>query len=507
MSSRIPCAYPWIVCAVCIACAQQGPSPGAVASNTTASDSSQVSFGEPSPYPRGRWRLASPDVLANSMIWASHILIRYDGAAAQVPATGFPWSLAPAAEHHSRLEALEIATEVQAKAASAPERFEELAKQHSEDPTTRDVGGYLGGVRVWDLQDQAPVLDALAALKHGEISRVVETASGFEILERHAPPEERGWVSGKRIVIAMREAPWLGLLTAGVPERSRADAWDAARSIYDEARRDRSAFGSLVRRYSEHPEKSDGGAIGPWSTHEPTAYSRVVRALGALAIGEVSAPIETHLGIEIVQRTESRPSLAYAMEAIELGFVATDAAAKAAALLSAREMLNTIRKDPQRFDQLRKERCCATPRQWLEGDDEHKLSDVVAALEFGEISAEPVEQFASIVIPRRVRPESRVAMLDVPSPERVDFGNLVNIMPPALIVREVRAATELHPECFSTPEQMQALADLLGRAADEWLSADLLKALSGVFEPDSSGQLRLVFDQRIARLVLNAQRS
>jgi hypothetical protein len=305
----------------------------------------------------------------------------------------------------------------------------------------------------------------------------------------------------------MREAPWLGLLSAGVPERSGADAWDVARTIYDEAQRDGSAFGSLVRRYSEHPDKSDGGTIGPWSTHEPTAYSRAVRVLGALAIGEVSAPIETHLGIEIVQRTESRPSIVYAMEAIELGFAATDPAAKAAALLSARSMMSAIRKDPQRFDQLRKEHCCARPRQWLEGEDELRLSDVVATLRFGEISAEPVEQFASIVIPRRVHPAPAVAMLDVPSPERVEFDNLVNIMPPALIVREVRAATELHPECSSTPEQKQALAELFAHAADEWVSAHLLKTLNGVFEPDSSGQLRLLFDQRIAWLVMNAQRA
>src|SRR6187549_3264099 len=35
------------------------------------------------PYPRGRWRLASPGALSRTMLWTSHILIRYPEAASQ----------------------------------------------------------------------------------------------------------------------------------------------------------------------------------------------------------------------------------------------------------------------------------------------------------------------------------------------------------------------------------------------------------------------------------------
>ena len=62
-------------------------------------------------------------------------------------------------------------------------------------------------------------------------------------------------------------------------------------------------FPALVQEFSDHQDVALGGDVGVWSTHEPTVLSLEIQALSRLAVGEISAPIDTFLGYVILQRT------------------------------------------------------------------------------------------------------------------------------------------------------------------------------------------------------------
>lgn len=76
--------------------------------------------------------------------------------------------------------AARLAYEVRDRIA-AGEGFEAMAREYSNDPDTRDSGGYVGEIEVDALDDAYRI--ALAALSPGETSDVVRTARGFQIIK------------------------------------------------------------------------------------------------------------------------------------------------------------------------------------------------------------------------------------------------------------------------------------------------------------------------------------
>lgn len=94
---------------------------------------------------------------------------------------------------------------------AAGESFEALAREYSDDPDTRENGGYVGEIEV-DALDTA-YRNALAGLEPGEVSDVVRTGRGFQIVKlvsRTASrkpnfDEAKGWIRNV-IEARMREA-------------------------------------------------------------------------------------------------------------------------------------------------------------------------------------------------------------------------------------------------------------------------------------------------------------
>ncbi len=106
----------------------------------------------------------------------SHILIAYkDARRAQPDVT------------RTKDEALKLAKEVLGKLKKNPEKFAEMAKEYSNDPSAKARGGSLG---VWTKGRMIPEFDeAVEKLKVDEISDVVETAFGYHIIKREKVPE------------------------------------------------------------------------------------------------------------------------------------------------------------------------------------------------------------------------------------------------------------------------------------------------------------------------------
>ena len=95
-----------------------------------------------------------------------------------------------------RTAAKKKAEDALAQLRAAPERFAELAKQYSQDPGSKDIGGDLGwfgrGAMVKAFED------AVFKLKPGQLSGIVESSFGFHIIKltgikpaRDGEPEQR----------------------------------------------------------------------------------------------------------------------------------------------------------------------------------------------------------------------------------------------------------------------------------------------------------------------------
>ncbi len=103
-------------------------------------------------------------------IGARHILISYKGAMRAAPYID-----------RTKEQAEMLATELQEKATSGAD-FEELAKEHSDDPGSAATGGSLG--TFGRAQMVKEFSDAAFALPIGGVSDVVESPFGFHIIQR-----------------------------------------------------------------------------------------------------------------------------------------------------------------------------------------------------------------------------------------------------------------------------------------------------------------------------------
>jgi hypothetical protein len=434
------------------------------------------------PYPRATWRLARPE-LGQVVFWLSHLLVRHENVTSEVSFSQAGWRSLPAPSRR-RSEALALARSIAEQARRDPGGFAALARLHSEDTMTRERGGSLGGVTALHLSSWSQVLDALAVVRSGEVSDVVETEYGFHVLLRRPPPPEQT-VSGARIVIGHDQAPFLRQLTAAaLPSRTREDALAISQEIYAALVEHPERFQELVKRHSEHPDAALGGDLGQWSSWEPTEYSRQLEVLAELDVGEIAAPIETLLGWEILVRTPNRPRQVYAMTPLEVPVslvVSDDDAARsadAAALARAWELARLVQREPGRFAELQKRHCCEYVAQWSEGKGWPPLIQVLQGLKLGEIAAEPVSFGLGYVVPQRVAPRPEAAErahFELPSPSEPDLGYLFQMLPTKELARQLGVVNEQARTSLELPaetlERLRELQDSAWRAADAQLQA------------------------------------
>jgi hypothetical protein len=461
-----------------------------------------------SAYPPGRWRLAPPAVLTNVVIGTSHILIRFGGVDTQVAGSPAPWRLEPP-PRRSRDEALALAEDISRRLDAEPARFEQLARQYSEDRTTAREGGHQGAGRATDFFQEPNVLDALAVLGPGAISRVLETQHGFQIIRREPLPPP-AIVAGRHIVIGHDDSRWLELVGAAAPPRSHADALVLATEIYEEAAAHPERFEALVAKYSEHPDRVYGGDMGAWSLREPTHYPRGVRALASLAAGGVHAPVESHVGFEIIQRTEEEPRATYAMEAIKLAFQPGDVASRDTALRKADELLKLLSEDPSRFGALQQEYCCSGPERWIQGHEEPGLTPLVQSLALGEVASRPAVQYVNVVIPRRIDPASLApepaARSELPAPDKPPILWGMARMPSRAIARQFEAASiENQAALALSPAELAGVQRVTAGLDDERRDdRGLLRHFEELLGQERSRRLFDLIEQRLARELMEA---
>ncbi len=387
------------------------------------------------PYPPAPWRLAESKALSRVVLWFSQIVIRHAEVRPEVSFSPAYWT-AVTESNRSRARALEIAEQVAAQAAQDPALFPELARQYSEDLSSRDDGGALGGVTADQISRWPQVLDTLSVLKPGNTSQVVETRYGFHVFYRSAaPPEEQR--SGSHIVIGHDRAPWGWVFArAERPPRTRDQALALANDVYRQTQAEPHRFVEFVWRYSEHLDAVADGDLGNWSTRESHYFPPRAKRLAELAVGEIGAPVETHLGFEIVQRTQLRPRPRYraTLFTVPLGDVDSsaptwpNAAALAAARDKAEEAATLFLQDASQFEGLP----APVTEEWEEGRQHPELTLALEGLLVGQITPAPVYTELGFILAKRLEPDPVVPSepfeTELPSPSPGELAQVLGAM-------------------------------------------------------------------------------
>jgi hypothetical protein len=298
-------------------------------------------------------------------------------------------------------EAVALAQRLSAEARAHPEKFEALAREHSDDAVTRASGGSLGGMRASQLPEV--FLDALTGLRPGQVSEVVTTSQGFHILlSRLAPPRET--VAGRRIVVRYKGVP---ALEGAPPARSR----DEARALADQliARaKSGTPFSDLVSEHSEHRDRILHGELGSWSTIAPAYNARELETLGNLDVGAIAEPMDSVFGYQVIQRVEAGPPRQYAMASIRIkhspALPPEDPRSKPSAEREAQGLARKFRESPSEFTRNPGLHGPVETEVWEFGHGEPELTAALDKLGFNEVAAAPVEIPFYFVVPMRLDP-------------------------------------------------------------------------------------------------------
>jgi hypothetical protein len=372
-------------------------------------------------YPPGGWRLAPAQERDHVYVWLSHILVMHSqseqGSMAFLRLTSWAPDLVP---QRSAREAFARALRVAEEAKRGPSRFAALAREYSDDALTRDQGGSLGGALI--SQIPARFLDAVAAMHPGDVSRPIRTRMGYHVLLLRVPPSEAA-VAGARIVVRYR-----GTVGAGRPsQRSRAEAERIAGALFAETAHE--TFAKLAEERSDAADAIRSGDLGVWSVREPESMGRELEVLEVLDLNQVSRPIDSRYGFEILKRVAVTPQAAYAASVIQLPYdeeAPSEASVSKSQMQQLAEVLAAqVERAPSSFDSQRQRYCCVEPLLWTAGRGPLKVETVVPSLQMGAIHARAIDTGDAFIIAKRVDPATvrTVAPAYVlPTPELPDFA-------------------------------------------------------------------------------------
>jgi parvulin-like peptidyl-prolyl isomerase len=357
------------------------------------------------PYPMGTWRL-DREAVQDVVLTVSHVLILYGENRPEFSAIRAPGWRAEPDVHRERPAALRIAAEVARKASADPASFPQLARTYSEDLASRDFGGSLG---TWSVALMPPpFIDALATMKPGEVSRIIETEMGLHILMLRDTPKAQT-IAASEIVIAYESTS--GSRRPGhLDRRTRDEAAALAKQVAQRAQQAPDAFPELVERYSDEMDALRRGDIGVWDSHDAFLFNREAEVIAGLKAGEVSAPVDSAIGFRIFKRelANARPNITITT----LSFPYGQSRPRADAERLAEESRQRVLKSPEELEPLQRKYCCTEPQTFPQGRGPVLLELAAERLAVGEIG-QPIEFEDGIHVIKRLEP----APIEPPAPK------------------------------------------------------------------------------------------
>jgi len=215
----------------------------------------------------------------------AHILIQYEGS-----------KQAPPGIKRSKKDARALADRVHEAATKEGANFAILAERNSDSPSKVRGGVIKPLVPGQESEDFNNYLAAVARLKVGEVSPVVETPFGFHVIKRL----ELERIQASHILISHDDA-------AGSGPKEKRNKWDAeklAKKVLAELRGKDSAavFADFARKYSDCPSAEKGGDLGFFA--RGTMVPKFEQIAFGLKVGQMSDVVETKFGYHIMLRTK-----------------------------------------------------------------------------------------------------------------------------------------------------------------------------------------------------------
>jgi hypothetical protein len=360
----------------------------------------EAASGSPRAYVRAPVRLVPWAERDAVVLWVSHILISHSQAQSDMVLRPAGWGPDDPVKR-SPSDAASLAERIGSEARAHPDRFEALAREHSDDGVTRTSGGSLGGIRATQLPDE--FLDALTVLHPGEVSDVVTTSQGFHILLLRAPPP-RETVAGLRIVLRYVGVPFV---EGKPPTRSHEEARTLAQQLIQRAKAGMS-FADLVDQYSEHRDRILHGELGSWSTTAPAYNAREIETLRSIEVGAIAEPMDSVFGYQVLERVEVPPPRPYAMAAIRIKYSPAvppeDPHSRPSVERDTRGLARRFHEAPMEFVRSHEKYGAPEVETWEFGHGEPELTLALDKLKVAEVAASPVEIPAYYVVPMRLDP-------------------------------------------------------------------------------------------------------
>src|SRR5690606_7454355 len=215
-------------------------------------------------------------------IKASHILIQ------------FP----PNAGHEDSIAVLQMANNLKKRAENG-EDFNQLALEHSDDPSAQSNRGDLGYFTA--LQMVYPFEDAAYGLQIGEISNPVATNFGYHIIKLLDRRPNPGQIRVSHLLIRIDPS---NPVSEDRAKRRIAD-------IYAELQRGEQTWEELVKRYSEDEGTKNTGGLLPWF-----GVGSIVPEFEEIAFSltdpqEISPPVRTTFGFHLIRLEDTKPIAPY----------------------------------------------------------------------------------------------------------------------------------------------------------------------------------------------------
>ncbi len=191
-------------------------------------------------------------------------------------------------------------SDIQAKAEEIRQRivsganFADLAKQFSQDTSTKDKGGAFGMRPASRLPEL--FTEAVKDLKVGEVAKVIRSGAGFHVLKliERENSAQATYTQQRARHILLRTTPQLNIQAA------KAKLSDIRKQITG----GQASFAQLARQFSEDGSATKGGDLG-WAS--PGQFvPEFESALTALQPGQVSEPVVSRFGVHLIQLIERR---------------------------------------------------------------------------------------------------------------------------------------------------------------------------------------------------------
>lgn len=181
------------------------------------------------------------------------------------------------------------------------EKFEDVAKEVSEDTLSKNNGGYLNFISKYS--PYAELFTTAESMKEGSVSTgLVETTQGYEILKRGQEREGELEVNASHILICYAGAQNCSNTI------SKEEARQKAQELYEQANADN--FAQLAEENStDQSTEQNGGDLG-WFI-KSMMVSEFADPVFNAEKGQIIGPVETAFGYHIIYKKDERPTREY----------------------------------------------------------------------------------------------------------------------------------------------------------------------------------------------------